>query len=220
MQKAFATKIVRLGAVLFASAALAIAAQAQTQGGMMGGMMQHGGGMQGCGMMQHGGIMGSTQSQPDGTQGGMMGGMMQHGGTMENCPMGGGTPAYTEGRLAFLKAYLAITDQQKAAWEAYAGALKSNLEGIEGIRDTKMKAMQAKSPTGRLDAHIAALEAMAATLKELRPELTAPLHCPKRGRFHNLQKLPHSPATTTRSNRGFELPPRVRFPSHHTAHVG
>ena len=72
MQKAFATKIVRLGAVLFASAALAIAAQAQAQGGMMGGMMQHGGGMQGCGMMQHGG-------------------------TMENCPMGGGTPAYTEG---------------------------------------------------------------------------------------------------------------------------
>ncbi len=33
--------------------------------------------------------------------------------------------------------------------------------------------MQAKSPTGRLDAHIAALEAMAATLKELRPALTA-----------------------------------------------
>jgi hypothetical protein len=183
MQKAFATKIVRLGAVLFASAALAIAAQAQTEGGM--GMMQHGGGMQGCGMMQHGGTMGSSQSQPDGTQGGMMGGMMQHGagmqgcgtmqhgGTMENCPMGGGTPAYTEGRLAFFKAYLAISDQQKAAWEAYASALKSNLEGIKGIRDTKMKAMQAKSPTGRLDAHIAALEAMAATLKELRPALTA-----------------------------------------------
>ena len=169
MQKAFATKIVRLGAVLFASAALAIAAQAQAQGGMMGGMMQHGGGMQGCGMMQHGGMMGSTQGQPDGTQGGMM----QHGGTMENCPTGGGTLAYTEGRLAFLKAYLAITDQQKAAWEAYAGALKANLEGIKGIRDTKMKAMQTKSPTGRLDAHIAALEAMAATLKELRPATTA-----------------------------------------------
>ena len=58
---------------------------------------------------------------------------------MENCPTGGGTLAYTEGRLAFLKAYLAITDQQKAAWEAYAGALKANLEGIKGIR--------AKSPS-------------------------------------------------------------------------
>lgn len=170
MQKAFATKIVRLvGAVLFASAALAFAAEAQTQGGMM----------------QPGGMMGSTQGQPDGTQGGMMGGMMHHGGemqgcgmmhhgaTMENCPTGGGTPAYTEGRLAFLKTYLAITDEQKAAWEAYAGALKSNLEVIKGIRDSKTKAMQAKSPTSRLDAHIAALEAMAATLKELRPALTA-----------------------------------------------
>ena len=169
MQKAFATKIVYLGAVLFASAALAIAAQAQTQGGMM----------------QHGGMMGSTQGQPDGTQGGMMEGMMQHGGgmqgcgmmhhggTMQNCSMGGGTSAYTGGRLAFLKTYLAITDQQKAAWEAYASALKSNLEGIKGIRDAQMKAVQAKSPTSRLDAHIAALEAMAATLKELRPAFTA-----------------------------------------------
>ena len=110
--------------------------------------MQHGGGMQGCGMMQQRGMM-------------------------EHCAMGGGTTAYSEGRLAFLKAYLAITDQQKAAWDAYAGALTSKLEAIKGVRDAAAKAMQAKSPTGRLDAHIAALETKAATLKELRPALTA-----------------------------------------------
>jgi hypothetical protein len=134
-------------------------------------------------MMHHDGMMGSPQGQPEGTQGGMMKGMMQHGGGMqgcgmmhhggrEHCSMGGGA-AYTEGRLAFLKTYLGITDQQQAAWETYAAALTSKLEAIKGVRDTAGKAMQAKAPTSRLDAHIAALETKAATLKELRPALTA-----------------------------------------------
>ena len=60
--------------------------------------------------------------------GGMMGsgmmGMMRGGGMMgmmESCPMMGGT-AHSEGRIAFLKAELAVTDQQKGVWEAYAAA--------------------------------------------------------------------------------------------------
>ena len=55
-------------------------------------------------------------------------------GMMGNCPMmGGGAAAHVEGRIAFLKAELAITDQQKNAWEAYAAAIKKNLEDMQSI---------------------------------------------------------------------------------------
>jgi hypothetical protein len=52
---------------------------------------------------------------------GMMGMMRM----MGDCPMmgmmmGADTSTFTEGRIAFLKAELAITDAQKAVWEAYA----------------------------------------------------------------------------------------------------
>lgn len=107
--------------------------------------------------------------------GGMMGGMMQGGGMMrmmENCPMMGGA-AHAEGRIAFLKAELAITDQQKEAWETYAAAIKKNLEGMKSTRETMMKVMRAKSPVERLDAHIAAMESRVTALKELKPALTA-----------------------------------------------
>jgi hypothetical protein len=109
-------------------------------------------------------------------QDGMMGGMMRRGGgmmgMMENCPtMGGHTTAYAEGRIAFLKAELAITDAQKGAWEAYAAALKKNLDGMQAMRERMMKVMQAKSPVERLDAHLAAMENRITVLRELKPSL-------------------------------------------------
>jgi len=108
-------------------------------------------------------------------QDGMMGGMMRRGGMMgmmENCPMmGGDTAAYAEGRTAFLKAELAITDAQKEVWDAYAAALKKNLEGMQAMRETMIKVMQAKSPVDRLDAHLAAMESRVAALRELKPPL-------------------------------------------------
>jgi hypothetical protein len=119
-------------------------------------------GMQGPGGMMDGMIGGQ----------GMMGMMRGRGmmGMMESCPMMGGT-AHSEGRIAFLKAELAITDQQKGVWEAYAAAIKKNLEGMQGMRATMMKVMQAKSPVERLDAHIAAMEGRLGALKELKPAL-------------------------------------------------
>ena len=105
----------------------------------------------------------------------MMGGMMQGRGMMGmmgNCPMmGGSNPAYAEGRIAFLKAELSITDQQKDAWDAYAAAIKKNLAGMQSMRETMMKVMQAKSPVERLDAHIAAMESRVVALKGLKPPL-------------------------------------------------
>ena len=106
----------------------------------------------------------------------MMGpGMMR---MMGDCPMmgmmmGADTSTFTEGRIAFLKAELAITDAQKAAWETYAAALKKNLQGMQAMRQTMLKVMEAKTPAVRLDAHIAAMDGRLASLKELKPALAA-----------------------------------------------
>jgi hypothetical protein len=120
--------------------------------------------------MPQGGMMGDRDMM-----GGMMGGMMQGRGTMGmmgNCPMmGGSNPSYAEGRIAFLKAELSVTDQQKDAWDAYAAAIRKNLAGMQNMRETMMNMMQAKSLVERLDAHIAAMESRVAALKELKPPL-------------------------------------------------
>jgi hypothetical protein len=93
-----------------------------------------------------------------------------------NCPMMGmmgGTDAsaFTEGRIAFLKAELGVTDAQKSAWEAYAAVLKKNLEGMQATRQTMMKVMQSKSPVERVDARISMMEGRLSTLKEIKPAL-------------------------------------------------
>ncbi len=103
----------------------------QTQSQMPGGMMQPGGGMEDDmgGMMQPGAGM---QRQ--------MGGMMQGRGMMGmmgGCPMMGyGGATHIAGRIAFLKAELGITDTQKAAWDAYASALKQMLESMQSMHRT------------------------------------------------------------------------------------
>ena len=109
----------------------------------------------------------------------MMGDMMGPGGMMDmmgrNCPMmsGGEGPAFAEGRIAFLKAELAITDPQKAVWDTYAAALKKNLQGMPAMRQATMKVMEAKTPVERLDARIAAMDGHLASLKEVKPALAA-----------------------------------------------
>ena len=99
-------------------------------------------------------------------------------GMMGDCPMmgmmmGADTSTFVEGRIAFLKAELAITDAQKGAWEPYAAALKKNLQGMQVMRQTMMKVMEAKTPVERLDAHIVAMDGRLASLKEVKPALAA-----------------------------------------------
>ena len=103
---------------------------------------------------------------------GMMkgGGMMQ---TMSDCPMMGGGASHSEGRIAFLKAELGITDAQKSVWEAYAAQVKANLQSMQGMQATMTKMASAKTPGERLDATIAAMEARSKTLKDMKPALTA-----------------------------------------------
>jgi hypothetical protein len=88
-------------------------------------------------------------------------------GMMGGCSMMGAA-THAEGRIAFLKAELAITDQQKDAWEGYAVSIKKNLQGM---RETMIKVMQANSPVERLDAQIAAMNGRLSALKELKPVL-------------------------------------------------
>ncbi|MBL8566262.1 MAG: Spy/CpxP family protein refolding chaperone [Hyphomicrobiaceae bacterium] len=165
MQKFFTqfTAVAVLAGLLISGTALAqpapdphhpggAAAQAQPQGPMPGGTM-------GPGMM--GRMMG----------GGMMGpGMMD---MMANCPMMGGGTSHAEGRIAFLKAELAITEAQNAAWEAYAAQIRKNLTGMQDMQKTMMSMMDAKSPVERLDVRIAMMEKRTLALKEIKPALAA-----------------------------------------------
>lgn len=107
---------------------------------------------------------------------GMMGpGMMGMGGM---CPMLGMTqqgeeaPPFIEGRLAFLKAEIGITEPQQAAWNAYSEALKKNLQSMAGMRQTMITAMAGKTPVERLEAHLTAMESRQKALQELKPALT------------------------------------------------
>jgi hypothetical protein len=95
---------------------------------------------------------------------------------MGGCPMMGMTTdgqatVFIDGRLAFLKAELAITDAQKPAWDTYADATKRNLQSMQGMWQTMHSAAEAKTPVERLDAHLAAMESRTSALKEVRPAL-------------------------------------------------
>ena len=118
--------------------------------------------------MQRGSGMGSPQTPGGGMMG--QGGMMD---MMANCPMMGGGASHAEGRVAFLKAELTITDAQKGVWEAYAATLKKNLQGMQDMQKTMMSMMDAKTPVERIDARIAMMDARTQSLKEIKPVLVA-----------------------------------------------
>ena len=87
--------------------------------------------------------------------------------------MGADTSSFADGRIAFIKAELDITDAQKGAWETYVAALKKNLQGMQAMRQTMVSVMDAKTPVERLDAHIRVMDGRLASLKELKPALVA-----------------------------------------------
>lgn len=134
-------------------------------GGMMGGMMGQGkGGMMGQGkgdMMGQGmgGMMGGCPMMGQGMQG--MGHGMMHSGPM------------MEGRLAYIKADLEITEAQAAVWAAYADAVRARHAGMEGMHADMMKAKVGGSALERMDAHIKAMESMVESLKALKPATEA-----------------------------------------------
>jgi hypothetical protein len=92
-------------------------------------------GMMGPGMMSGRGMM-------DGSMANMMQmmGMMGRSGAETGCAGMGGmaTIDRVEGRIAFLKTELKITDAQGAAWNALADALRSNAKNLGEVRASMM----------------------------------------------------------------------------------
>ena len=74
-------------------------------------------GMEGMGGMEHGGGMGGMMG---GMEHGGMAGMMRH--------MLCGVTEHVEGRLAYLKAELKLTDAQQAAWNTFADAYRATTQ--------------------------------------------------------------------------------------------
>jgi len=142
--------------VLLAGAASVQAQQGPGRGWGMGpGMMGQGWGR---GMMEQGWGYGPR---------GMMGG---------GCPMvafddDGETTTFIDGRLAFLKAELKITEAQKDAWDGYAKSLKNNLETMKSMHQLMVTTFEATSPVQRLEGRVAAMETRLNALKEMQPAL-------------------------------------------------
>lgn len=113
---------------------------------------------------------------PGGMMGpGMMGRMMGNGRTdmMAGCKMAGGGPVHTEGRIAFLRAELGVTDPQKAVWDVYAAQIKKNLQSMQDMQKMMAVMMEAKTPLERIDARISVMDKRAQALKEIKPALAA-----------------------------------------------
>jgi hypothetical protein len=155
--------VARAAAALLAmSAASGVWAEDQQQAPTMGpGMMGQdmmGPGMMGPGVVGMGpGMMGQ----------GMMGRpMMGPGMMMDIGPM-------VEGRLAYLKAELAIADLQADAWTGYVAAVKAQAALMQEMHKTMGQAMQQGSAVDRIRAHAAAMQSMADGLKGLTPATEA-----------------------------------------------
>jgi hypothetical protein len=151
--------IVTLATLSISLCALATVSLAQEPGpdqSQQPGMGMTDGGMMGPGMMDP-----NMMSRGMG-RGGMMG--MMAGG----CPMMGRQgPSFVEGRIAFIKAELAITEAQKEVWDAYAAALRKNLESMQQMRVTMMGATRPANPVERLELHISTMESRLQSLKEV-----------------------------------------------------
>ena len=119
---------------LMAGVALAQAPQSPPApaGGMDHGAMGHDmKGMGGMGGMDHGmgGMEHGGGGMEHGGMGGMMGGM-EHGGGMAGMMrhMLCGVTEHVDGRLAYLKAELKLTDAQQAAWNTFADAYRATTQ--------------------------------------------------------------------------------------------
>jgi LTXXQ motif family protein len=124
-------------------------AQNADQRGPMAGMM--GGGCPMLAMMGQG-MMASNQSGQ-----GMMAGRQPR------------MVAMVDGRLAYLKGALNITDAQNVAWNGYADAVKARVEIMQGMRQIMIDAMQKGSAIGRMNARIKSMETMVDSMKAVKP---------------------------------------------------
>jgi hypothetical protein len=77
--------------------------------------------------------------------------------------------ALVDGRLAYLKGELNVTDAQSEPWNGYANAVKGRVDVMQGMRQAMTDAMQKGNATARMDARIKSLEAMVESMKATKP---------------------------------------------------
>lgn len=99
--------------------------------------------------------------------GGMMGNMpmMGHMGMMSGMMSG---PIF-QGRLAYVKAELGITEAQSAAWKGYTDAVNDRMTAMLSMHQSMMQTMQSGTALERMNAHMQAMQAMTEALKALKP---------------------------------------------------
>jgi hypothetical protein len=107
----------------------------------------------------------------DGMMAMMMRGMMTGRGAM--------MVEHVEGRIAFLKTELKITEAQRAQWERFADALRSTATSMNGMHQQMVQAGMPSTLPARLDlqdkmlsAHLEALKGMRAALDPLYASLS------------------------------------------------
>ncbi len=101
---------------------------------------------------------------------GMMGkGRMRHG----RMHRGGRMSAMAEGRLAYLKAELEITQEQEAAWDTYAEAVNDRATTMQGMHQSMAALMDDGSAIDRMEARITGMEAMLEAMKAVKPPTEA-----------------------------------------------
>jgi hypothetical protein len=114
--------------------------------------------------------MDKTGDVPMGNMGAMMDGGM---GQMMRMMAGGSATspfAHVEGRIAFLKVELAITDAQAPQWDAFAAALR---DGAKAARESMANMMQAGKPSNAADWTDAMVKMMAARLDSMKAIVAA-----------------------------------------------
>jgi LTXXQ motif family protein len=109
------------------------------------------------------GMMGYMQEMMGHMQG-MMGGMGPMGGRGMMSAMAG----HVEGRIAFLKAELHITDAQQPLWNAVAESIRANAKTMSELRGKMMGAGETVSLPARLDAGEKLLQARLDAVRKLK----------------------------------------------------
>lgn len=100
--------------------------------------------------------------------------IMQSMGMMSPGMMGMGMIERVEGRIAFLRAELKITDAQTNAWNAFADALRANAQKLAAIRSAMAPTSETQQPlTERLDAQERWLTARLEGLRSIKTTFTS-----------------------------------------------
>jgi hypothetical protein len=81
--------------------------------------------------------------------------------------------AKVEGRLAYAKTLLGITDSQASAWKAYADVSRANAQTIGAAQEAVMNAERSGSTIDRMHAQTAMLQAQLDAMKALVPATEA-----------------------------------------------